>query len=394
MFDNLSLIRESYSVAFADYVRVKEVEGRRIIKMQTGDPDFATHPNIVSAAAEALQKGETKYCDSRGLLPLRKALIEKLGSENNIQGLHSDNILVTHGAVHGINMAIRALVNTGDECIILEPYWRSYEANVILAGGKPVILQTKKEDGFQLNAAAVLEKITPLTKLIIINTPNNPSGAVYHKNELSKLAKGAAEKYIFILSDEVYETLTFDEREHYSAASDPSVFDWIISVFSFSKTHAMTGWRTGYLVAQKIIIDEILKLSQFSVTSLAPYNQVAALIAVTDPLATSYAEMMRREYEKRRNLINKKIKNTWLENVATIPGGAFYILIDVAKFHVPSLELAKMIVDFADVSFTPGIAFGNNMDNYLRMCFATSNENILIALDALIRFEKKYTDEN
>ena len=387
MLDNLSKIRQSYSVAFADYVRARESEGQRIVKMQTGDPDFATHPNVVQAAHVALLKGETKYCDSRGLLGLRNALSEKLQIENKINCSATDNILITHGAVHGIGMAVRALTNPGDECIIIEPYWRAYEMNVLLAGGVPVIVKANKETGFQLDAEKLIQQFTPRTKAIIINTPNNPSGAVYDRIELVKLATAAAERGIYIISDEVYESIVFHGGEHYSVASDPTVFDWVISAFSFSKTYAMTGWRLGYLVASKKVIDEILKLSQFSVTSLSPFSQLAAITALQNSEVQLYVESMRKEYEKRSARIATSVKGSWLEQAMIQPQGAFYSMIDVEKFGLPSLELAKKIVDSASVSFTPGIAFGDGMDGYLRMCFATSEDNIDLAISALLRIE-------
>ncbi len=230
---NLGLIQQSYSVAFADFVRESEAEGRKIIKMQTGDPDFATHPKIVAAAHTALLSGETKYCDSRGLLSLREALAKKLVYKNNLFVSAKNNILITNGAVHGIAMAIRAILNPGEECIIIEPYWRAYEANVILAGGTPVIVQGNHEKDFMLEADRVLERITSRTKIIIINSPNNPSGAVYKREELSKLVRGAAERGVYVISDEVYEALLFDGNKHFSPASDPEIFEWIISIFSF-----------------------------------------------------------------------------------------------------------------------------------------------------------------
>lgn len=387
MFTNLSKIRQSYSVAFADYVRARESEGQRIVKMQTGDPDFSTHPNVIKAAHDALLKGETKYCDSRGLLKLRNALSDKLLVENNIKCSASDNILITHGAVHGIGMAVRALINPGDECIIIEPYWRAYEMNVILAGGIPIIVQSSRETGFQLVAERVIERITPRTRVIIINTPNNPSGAVYERNELVKLATAAAERGIYVISDEVYESIVFHGAKHFSMASDPAIFDWVISVFSFSKTYAMTGWRIGYLVASKNLIDEVLKLSQFSVTSLSPFGQLAAITALHDAEVQLYVESMRKKYEKRSERIASSISGTWLEQAMTLPQGAFYSMIEVKKFGLPSLELAKKIVDSANVSFTPGIAFGDGMNGYLRMCFATSDDNIDCAINALLNLE-------
>ena len=306
MLNNLLRIKQSYSVAFADFVRAQEAAGKKIIKMQTGDPDFATHDKVVTEAIKNLTAGNTKYCDSRGLMSLRQALAQKLAKENNILVSAEENILITHGAIHGVNIAIKALINEGDECIILEPYWRAYEANVIVAGGVPVILNTL-DNLFQLDADQILDRLTPSTKLIIINTPNNPSGAIYDKNELLKLAKGAAAKGIYILSDEVYETITFNGKEHYSMASDISVFDYVISAYSFSKTHAMTGWRLGFIVASKTLIDEFLKLSQFSITSLATFSQMAALAALSEADVQHYSESMRAEYESRKNHIIKMI---------------------------------------------------------------------------------------
>lgn len=390
MYSYVSEIQQSHTVAFADFVRTRERDGKKVIKLQTGDPDFSTHPKVVQAAHQALLDNQTKYCDSRGLMSLRNALAIKLAENNGIYASPDEHILVTHGAVHGIGMAIRALINPGDECIICEPFWRSYQMNVILAGGTPVIVKASPQIAFQLESNKILAKISTRTKAIVINTPNNPSGAVYERSELVKLASVAASRGIYIISDEVYESLLFDSNRHYSVASDPEVFDWTISAFSFSKTHAMTGWRIGYLVASKLLTDELLKLSQFSVTSLSPFSQLAALEALNNKDVGVYAEEMRLEYEKRRNKISAAIIGTWLEQAMTCPQGTFYALIDTSRFGMTSLELAKKIVDFAGVAFTPGIAFGDCMDGYLRMCFATSDENIDFAIDALIQVERKW----
>ena len=387
MLEQLSDIKQSYSVAFADYVRSLEMDGRNIIKMQTGDPDFKTHNEVISSAVNAINSGETKYCDSKGLLSLRKAISNKLLSQNSIKANPFENILVTHGAVHAISIAIRSILNNGDECIIIEPYWRCYEASIILSGAKPIIVEANFDSGFGLNVQKVLKKITAKTKLIIINTPNNPSGSVYSRDELSLLAKEASKKNIYILSDEVYESLIYDDNKHYSMASDSSVSDWIISIFSFSKTFAMTGWRIGYLVASKFIVEELIKVSQFSITSLSPYNQIAATTALQSKVVEDYCKIMINEYMGRRNFIINKIKNTWLEEAITIPEGAFYILIDLRNFKISSLEIAKIIVNKFGVSFTPGIAFGDNMDGHLRMCYATSNQNIEIALSSLLNLK-------
>lgn len=390
MYENLGKIQQSYSVAFADYVRLRESQGRRLVKMQTGDPDFPTHPHIVEAAVAAMAQGQTRYCDSRGLMSLREALAVKLARENGIAASAARNILVTHGAVHGIGMAIRALVGPGDEVIVYEPFWRAYQADVILAGGTPVVVQSDARSGFQLDARRLLDRINPRTRAILINTPNNPSGAVYGRAQLQELARGAAARGIHLICDEVYEGLIFDGEHHYSPAADPAVADWVISAFSFSKTHAMTGWRVGYLVARAELIDEMLKLSQFSVTSLSPFSQLGALAALLDAEVQSYAERMRQGYQARRDMIQRAASGTWLEGAMTRPEGTFYALVDVARFGLPSLELAQRIVDSSGVAFTPGIAFGDSMDGYLRVCFATSDENIGLAMDVLIGLDEAY----
>lgn len=373
-------------MAFADYVRTRELQGQAIIKMQTGDPDFATHPSIVRAATKALSDGQTKYCDSRGLPSLRKAIACKLAVSNGIN-VDASQILVTHGAVHGVAMAIRTLVNAGDEVIILEPYWRAYEANVILAGGEPIIVSLDPSRGFTLDAEVVLAHVTSRTTLIVVNSPNNPSGAVYAETELRKLARGAAACGVYLLCDEVYEGVIFEGGRHFSPASDPEVFNNTLSVFSFSKTHAMTGWRLGYLVANAELISEMLKLSQFAVTSLSPFTQIAAIHALQSHEVALYAEEMRAAYESRRDHIFACLSNTWLASLAVQPDATFYVLFNMKHLGLSSLELAKRIVDECGIAFTPGIAFGDHMDGYLRMCFATSNENIESAIRALIGTE-------
>jgi aspartate/methionine/tyrosine aminotransferase len=390
MLGNLALIQQSYSVAFADYVRQCEAAGRKILKLQTGDPDFVTHPAVTNAAEEALSKGLTNYCDSRGLPQLRNAVAEKLRHKNNITADPDSEILITHGAVHAISIAIRSLLNPGEECIIIEPYWRSYEANVLLSGGIPVYVRTSEADGFQLNAEEVISRITEKTKLIIINSPNNPSGAVYKEGELRKLAIAAAERQVMILSDEVYEEIIFDDKKHFSIASEKVLFSNVISVYSFSKTFAMTGWRIGYVVASKKIIAQLLKLSQFSITSLSPFNQIAAVQALTNPEVAEYVKKMRGEYEERRLLISKLIAGTWLEHSLTLPEGTFYSLINTDKYSLTSLELAKMILEVSDVAFTPGIAFGNTMDKYIRLCFSSDQKSIETAIRALIQFDQQH----
>lgn len=384
MLNYLTAVQQSHTVAFADYVRLLEASGQCIVKMQTGDPDFVTHPRIVEAACDALRAGHTKYCDSRGLPELRNAIVDKVVRENHISAT-VDNVLVTHGAIHGVGLALRAILNPGDECIILEPYWRSYEMMARLSGAVIVPVAADPLNGFRLEADRVIEKITAKTRAIIVNSPNNPSGAVYLKDQLAKLARVAADRGVYLIADEVYEAIIYGNCAHYSMASDQDVADHVITAFSFSKTHAMTGWRIGYLVAAKHLVDEMLKLSQFSITSLSPFTQLGAVAALMDPDANRYVHTMVDAYRHRRERIRQLIRGTWLEACLTVPDGTFYSLIDCSRFSLPSLDLARRLVREYNVSLTPGIAFGDRMDHYLRLCFATSDDNIEMAINALIQ---------
>ena len=219
-------------------------------------------------------------------------------------------------------------------------------------------------------------------------------GAQIHNHQIDKFKKsGKNKKVIAYKCGNNYvitmENILFGDRQHYSPRSDRELARWIISVFSFSKTHAMTGWRIGYLVADGVLVDELLKLSQFSVTSLATFSQLAALTALKDPEAQTYSQKMRSTYGDRRNLLASHSIGSWLEHAIILPQGTFYTLVDCREFRLPSTELAKFVVDRWGIAFTPGVAFGDSMDGYLRMCFATSESNVVQALDALKRLNKE-----
>ena len=284
-------------------------------------------------------------------------------------------------------MVIKALINPGDECIIIEPYWRAYEMMILLSDGVPIKVHACASNGFQLEIEKILSKVTKKTKAIIINSPNNPSGAVYSPSTLKKIAHDAASRGIYLISDEVYEEITYD-NPHYSTASDESVFDWMISAFSFSKTYAMTGLRIGYVVASKKIINELLKLSQFTITSLSTSIQHGAIMALCSQEVKDYVQFMRQKYQVRRDHILNLASNTWLEKAIIKPQGAIYAFINTSEFNTNSLNLAKNIVRSNSIAFTPGIAFGDSMDGYLRMSLTTSLANITKSVEALKKMQK------
>jgi aspartate/methionine/tyrosine aminotransferase len=368
-------IEKSISVSFADSVRDLERNGEIILKLQTGEPYFKTHKNIIKSAYNALNKGYTKYSDSRGLISLRREISKKLLIKNKIKANPLTNILITNGAVHGISIAIKAIVKKGDEVVILEPYWKAYESCVLLSGGVPKILNTK-EDNFNLNTNLIESALTSKTKLVIINSPNNPSGSIYNKEQLNLLAKKLFDKKIYMICDEVYEDIILENELHFSPGSLSKFSEYIISVYSFSKSFAMTGWRIGYLVANEIIIDKCLMLSQFSITNVPPFTQKAAEEALINEEVKQNTSFMLNEYKNRLVIIKNIIKDTWLEKATTLPKGTFYVLIDISDFNNTSFEFANSFLEKHKIAITPGLAFGKNMDKYVRICFSEQPENI------------------
>lgn len=380
------LSQGSYSVNFADYVRDLEMQGMDIIKLQTGDPFFPTHPSIIQRASSAMKSGRTKYCDSRGLPQFREAISKKLQSTNLITA-GEKNILVTHGAIQGLSVVLRYLLNKGDECIILEPFWRAYEANIKINQGTPKIINLCSGNNFDLDIAKIEAQISSKTKAIIINTPNNPSGSVYKAEELQKLYDLAVKEDIYIISDEVYESITFDTNHHFSIGSIEELPDRVISLFSFSKTYSMTGWRIGYISASIEMINELLKYNQFNITSIPEFGQLACLEAMQSVESTSYVSEMNNYYTQNRDLLINSISGTWLEQITTIPQGSFYSLLKFNNDQSDPLDLAKKIVRDINVSLTPGIAFGDNMTSFLRLCFACERVILEKALDRLINYK-------
>lgn len=380
------LSQGSYSVNFADYVRNLEMQGMDVIKLQTGDPFFSTHPSIILSASTAMKSGRTKYCDSRGLPQFREAICKKLQSTNLINA-REKNILVTHGAIQGLSVVLRHLLNKGDECIVLEPFWRAYEANIKINQGTAKIIHLSSGNNFDLDIAKIQSQISSRTKAIIINTPNNPSGSVYKAEELHKLYDLAVKEDIFIISDEVYESITFDTNNHFSIGSIEEFPNRVISLFSFSKTYSMTGWRIGYISASTEVIDELLKYNQFNITSIPEFSQLACLEAMQSSESLSYVSEMNHYYAQNRDLLINSIRGTWLEQITTIPQGSFYSLLEFNNDQSDPLDLAKKIVRDIKVSLTPGIAFGDNMTGFLRLCFACERNILEEALNRLINYK-------
>ena len=328
---------------------------------------------------EALQDGATKYTASAGLPELRAVLAEKLFVDNNIE-YTPDMISVNCGAKHSCYNAIMACCNPGDEVIIPAPYWTSYPEMCRMVGAEPVIVQTKEENGWKMTPDEFEEAMSPMTKMVIINSPNNPTGAVYTKDELEALGEVALYEDIIILSDEIYEKIIYDGREHVSIASiSKELFDLTITINGFSKAYSMTGWRLGYTAAAKGIAKAIETIQSHSTSAPTTFAQYGGIAAVHG--GNQAVDDMREEFDIRRQYMLSRLNN--INNVTCVePFGAFYFLVNIGKTGLGSVNFSEKLLSRSNVAVVPGKAFG--VDNTVRLSYATSLDVIKEGLD---RFE-------
>ncbi|GAA0815566.1 pyridoxal phosphate-dependent aminotransferase [Colwellia asteriadis] len=382
----LQQVEESINVSLANSIRDIEATGQSIIKMQTGDPDFNTPDFICEASQQAMLSGETHYCASSGVSELKAAITQKLASQNKFTSPKSHHILVTQGAVHGLYLTLQTLLNYGDEVIIIAPYWMPYHSNIILAGAKPVVVKARAENDFIPSLNDIICAITQNTKAIIINSPNNPTGAVYSRDVLQSIGQHCFDKGIYIISDEVYEDLLYEDK-HYSMQSILPNNPYIVTLFSFSKSYAMTGWRIGYLYGSKEFVAQANKLTQYITTSINSFVQAGAVSALTHQKSPESKQSILDLFSSRRELIINKISGTWLQHCIVIPKGAFYLFIDISSFSSNSMTFVKQLLEHEHIAFTPGLAFGVESDHCIRMTFASNEVDIIKALDILIRLK-------
>jgi aspartate aminotransferase len=370
----------SLTLSIDSKAKAMKSEGIDVCSFGAGEPDFDTPEHIKAAAMASLETGFTKYTPSSGIPELRQAIAEKLLGDNGVEYKPSQ-IIVSNGAKHSCYNAILATCQPGDEVIIPAPYWVSYPEMVRLAGAEPVFVPTLEENGWKLTPEAFENAMTPRTKMIILNSPGNPTGAVYTRAELEALANVAVEEEILILADEIYEKLTYDGTEHFSIASLGSEFyELTITVNGFSKSYAMTGWRLGYLGAAEPIakaIDSIQSHSTSNPCSFAQRGALAALKGDQQPVAD-----MRDEFNLRREYMFDRLSK--MTNVSVVrPQGAFYVLANIGRLGLTSQNFADRLLSKANVVVVPGIAFGD--DRTIRLSYATSLDVIKKGLD---RFEE------
>jgi aspartate aminotransferase len=375
----VSELTPSLTLAIDSKAKALRAEGIDIYSFGAGEPDFDTPEHIKAAAIEALNAGFTKYTPSSGTPELRAAISEKFKRDNGLDYKPSE-IIVSNGAKQSCFNAIMAVCGEGDEVIIPAPYWLSYPDMVRLAGAEPVIVQTTQENDWKMTPAQFEEAMSPRTKMVIINSPGNPTGSVYTKEELRALVEVAADEEITILSDEIYESLTYDGAEHVSVASlTPEAKDLTITVNGFSKAYAMTGWRLGYLGAPEKIAKAIDSMQSHATSGPCSFAQKGGLAALTG--SQQCVADMREEFNIRREYMFERLSA--IHNVTAVkPKGAFYMLANISKLGMTSTNFADRLLSKANVAVVPGIAFGD--DRVVRLSYATGLDVIKPGLD---RFE-------
>ena len=378
--EHVAKLTPSLTLAITSQAKALKKQGVDVLSFGAGEPDFKTPSHITAAAIKALHDGQTRYTESAGLLELREALSAKLDVDNGLK-YDPSQISVNCGAKHSCYNAICAVVNPGEEVIIPAPYWTSYPEMVRLAGGIPVIVETTAASGWKMTPEQFEEAMTPMTKMVIINSPGNPTGAVYSKEELEKIAEIATGEGIVILSDEIYEKLVYADHKHVSIASlGKEVYDQTITINGFSKAYSMTGWRIGYTAAPKAIADAIDTIQSHTTSNVTTFAQFGAIAALNGD--QQVVSDMREEFNVRREFMLDRLGK--IKNVRVVePFGAFYFLVNIEPIGIRSVNFAEKLLSKQKVAVVPGIAFG--ADFTVRFSYATSLDVINSGMD---RFEE------
>jgi aspartate aminotransferase len=373
----------SLTLAIDSKAKAMKAEGIDVCGFGAGEPDFDTPDHIKAAAQAALETGFTKYTPSSGIPELRQAISTKFSTDNGLEYKPSQ-IIVSNGAKQSCLNAILAVCQPGDEVIIPAPYWLSYPEMVRLAGAEPVIVPTSMDNDWKLTAEQFENAMTPKTKMIIINTPGNPTGSIYTRDELRAIAEVAAEEDIVILSDEIYEKIVYDGAEHVSIASlTPEAYDLTITVNGFSKAYSMTGWRLGYLGAPEPLAKAIDSMQSHSTSNPCSFAQKGGLVALKGD--QQFVTDMVEEFNIRREYMYNRLSS--ISGISAVkPKGAFYVLANIKKLGLTSTNFADRLLSKANVAVVPGIAFGD--DSTVRLSYATSMDVIKNGLDRLEDFCK------
>ena len=385
----ISSIEESKTMAISSLVKKLTSEGKNVLSFSAGEPDFPTPEFIKQAAIKAINENFTRYTANEGYAPLINAIIQKFSKENDLE-FKQQNILVSAGAKHSIYNLMMALCNPGDEVIFQSPYWVSYPEMVKLAQSIPVIINAEAEQEYKITAAQLEKAITPKTKIFLFNTPSNPTGSVYNKDEIFALAEVLKNKeHIYIVSDEIYEKIVFDGEKHFSIGSIDYLKERTITINGVSKAYAMTGWRIGYAAGDADVIKLARNLQSHSTSNAASISQAAALAALTQE--SDEVEDMVTKFKERRDFICEALNK--VNGVkCPLPKGAFYVFYDVSSYfgrkvngyHInDSSSFCNYLLTEENVGLVPGIAFGN--DKCVRMSYACSFEELTDGLERITR---------
>jgi aminotransferase len=351
------------------------------ISLGVGEPDFDTPWHIRDEGIYSLEKGRTFYTSNAGLKELKVEISRFLDRKYGLKYDYNKEMLVTVGGSEAIDIAMRAMLDPGDEVLIPQPSYVSYLPCCVLAGGTPVIIELKAENEFRLTAEELRAAITPKTKLLVLPFPNNPTGAIMEKKDLEAIAEVIIEHDLFVLSDEIYSELTYGV-DHVSIASLPGMWERTIVINGFSKSHAMTGWRLGYACGPQVVIGQMLKIHQFAIMCAPTTSQYAAVEALKN--GDEDVAMMREEYNGRRRYLLKRFQEMGLSCFE--PFGAFYVFPCIAEFGMTSDEFATRLLQSKKVAVVPGTAFGASGEGFLRISYAYSLEDLKVALARVEEF--------
>jgi aminotransferase len=355
-----------------------------VISLGIGEPDFDTPWHVRESTVFALERGVTHYTSNLGYLELRRALARYVRKAFGAEYNPEDEVLVTVGVSEALDLALRALINPGDEVLFHEPCYVSYRATILFAHGVPLAVETRAENGFRLTRAMLEAKVTPRTKVLMLNFPNNPTGGIMSRRDLEDIAAFVRERDLIVITDEIYGELTYD-APHISIASLPGLRDRTIFLHGFSKAWAMTGFRLGYACGPAELIEAMMKVHQYTMLCASSLSQKAALEALARP-ESDIAEMLE-EYRRRRNYIAGALADIGL--ACHRPLGAFYAFPSIAKFGLSSRDFALKLLHEEKVAVVPGTAFGECGEGFVRCAYATSMENIKEAMVRVGRFVKK-----
>ena len=383
------------SLTLAITAKAKEMKekGIDVISFSAGEPDFNTPKNIINAAIKAMEDGNTKYTSVNGILQLREAICKKFKGDNGLE-YNPSQIVVSTGAKQSLANTFLAILNPGDEVIVSTPYWVSYPELIKLADGKPVFVEGDEKSNYKFTKENLEKAVTAKTKAIVLNTPNNPTGTIYNKEELEVIADFAKKYNIIIISDEMYEKLIYDNENHISIASlSKDAYERTIVINGLSKSYAMTGWRIGYCATSEKIAKLMISIQSHVTSNVCSITQYAALEALNGP--QDEITKMINEFEKRRNYMINRIES--IDNLSIVkPKGAFYIMINIenclgkeinGKILNDSMEFCASLLENEKLAVIPGKAFGLN--NYIRVSYATSMEAIKEGLNRIESFIKK-----